>query len=637
MSDSASRLPAHPSLGQLRKQAKERLEALRADDPATVLADAQYALAQEYGFESWPKLVHHVESVTSSGRLDQFERLANDLLAGYHGDEQALQELIGHFGVSYAPDQLRVRVQSRVNDSRGNAPGDPTLADVRLMVARQYGFESWGALETGLAQRPDVGSDSRGGQRAGPPFYRIDLDGNTFEPQPPLSDRDWEAIFAIMKERRITGINTPAMTDSAMARLARLDFVTSLNVDGARALTDDGLLCLVGMPQLEELDLGGGHGQLSDRGLEVLRHLPDLRRFSMTWAQRVTDAGIANLSFCEHLESVSVMGTPTGDGVIQALHGMGRLTELATGKMVTDDGLLLLHDLPRFKRWDGGEVEYGLMSFAHGPNHLLVDEPFTDRGLASLKGLGGLIGLDLFWHAKGYTAAGLATLSNLPNLGYLGCQGERCDDAAMRSISALPGLRMLMAQGTVASDEGFIALSRSRTVEHIWGRECPHLGGRGFTALADMPALRGLGVSCKGVDDAALSVLPHFPSLRELVPIDVPDAGFRHVGACDGLENLWCMYCRDTGDEATEHIADLKLKAYYAGRTKITDRSLELLGQMASLERIELSQTAGITDLGVAALAKLPRLLEFSISDVPRVTRQGVAGFGPGVRVEYRS
>ena len=57
-----SRLPARPSLEQLRKQAKERLTTLRAADPAAKLADAQFALAREYGFESWPKLVHFVSS-----------------------------------------------------------------------------------------------------------------------------------------------------------------------------------------------------------------------------------------------------------------------------------------------------------------------------------------------------------------------------------------------------------------------------------------------------------------------------------------------------------------------------------------------------------------------------------------------
>ena len=76
MSESASpRLPARPSLEQLRKQAKELLRACRDGDGAALervrrhkpqatdpsLADAQFALAREYGFESWPGLVHHVE------------------------------------------------------------------------------------------------------------------------------------------------------------------------------------------------------------------------------------------------------------------------------------------------------------------------------------------------------------------------------------------------------------------------------------------------------------------------------------------------------------------------------------------------------------------------------------------------
>jgi ankyrin repeat protein len=80
MSDHSSRLPARPSLEQLRKRAKELLAAYRADDPVArarirthkpdvsvqtgphpaVLADAQFALAREHGFDSWPKLKRHV-------------------------------------------------------------------------------------------------------------------------------------------------------------------------------------------------------------------------------------------------------------------------------------------------------------------------------------------------------------------------------------------------------------------------------------------------------------------------------------------------------------------------------------------------------------------------------------------------
>jgi hypothetical protein len=56
-------LPHRPNLEHLRKQAKERLVELRGKDSRATLADAQHAIAAEYGFDSWPKLKAHVESV----------------------------------------------------------------------------------------------------------------------------------------------------------------------------------------------------------------------------------------------------------------------------------------------------------------------------------------------------------------------------------------------------------------------------------------------------------------------------------------------------------------------------------------------------------------------------------------------
>jgi ankyrin repeat protein len=72
------RLPDRPSLEQLRKQAKEHLDTLRAADPSANLAAAQHALAREYGFDSWPKLVHHVESVRPAHRMLQPAALKSD-------------------------------------------------------------------------------------------------------------------------------------------------------------------------------------------------------------------------------------------------------------------------------------------------------------------------------------------------------------------------------------------------------------------------------------------------------------------------------------------------------------------------------------------------------------------------------
>jgi hypothetical protein len=195
---------------------------------------------------------------------------------------------------------------------------------------------------------------------------------------------------------------------------------------------------------------------------------------------------------------------------------------------------------------------------------------------------------------------------------------------------------MLMAQGTVATDDGFAALSRSDTIEYIWGRECPNLTGRGFTALSRMRSLGGLAVSCKRVEDEALSTLPSFPALTALMPMDVQDDGFRHVGRCERLEGLWCMYCRETTDVATSHITGLsRLKTYYAGATQITDRSLEMLGTIASLERIQLYECRGITDAGLPFLATLPRLREIVLDGNPNITLAGTAAFPARVRVNY--
>jgi ankyrin repeat protein len=74
----ARHLPERPSLEQLRKQAKEHLDALRVADPSATLTAAQHVLAHEYGFESWPKLVHRVESLQPERRLLQPAALKSD-------------------------------------------------------------------------------------------------------------------------------------------------------------------------------------------------------------------------------------------------------------------------------------------------------------------------------------------------------------------------------------------------------------------------------------------------------------------------------------------------------------------------------------------------------------------------------
>ena len=330
------------------------------------------------------------------------------------------------------------------------------------------------------------------------------------------------------------------------------------------------------------------------------------------------------------------MGCNLGDGAIAALVGKPKLNRFKTGRNVSDDGLALLHQFPAFKTWPAEEPQFGLMSFSAEPTNLLIDGPFTRRGLNHLCGLDGLVGLSFFWHTSRLRGDDLQCLGGLSNLAYLGCQDKLCDDDAMRHIAALSKLRMLMGQGAIATDEGFRLFAQSQTVEYFWGRKCPNFNGPGFIALSQMPALKGLAVSCQSVEDGALSSLPDFPSLKELVPIDVSDNGFRHIGRAWQLESLVLMYCRDTTDVATKHLLGMtNLKKYHAGSTLITDKSLELLSQIKSLEEISFEGCRFIKDAGIPFLTTLPRLREITIGGCPKVTRSGMTGFRSGVRVNY--
>src|SRR5437588_754313 len=86
-------LPSNPSLKHLKCQAKDLLNSLAQGNPEAVartrefhpkfarmsdediresklsLADAQLVIAREYGFDSWPKLKHHIEALGQTGAM----------------------------------------------------------------------------------------------------------------------------------------------------------------------------------------------------------------------------------------------------------------------------------------------------------------------------------------------------------------------------------------------------------------------------------------------------------------------------------------------------------------------------------------------------------------------------------------
>ena len=161
------RLPERPSLEQLRKQAKEHLDTLRTADPSVNLAAAQHALAREYGFDSWPKLVHHVESTQPQHRMLQPAALKSDrkllwsagrgtdvwalIQACMSGDRKAVQALIArdpslarsHYQyrkpLYFAIRENRIEVVRLLLEHDPN-PLDLWVDDDPLEIARDRGY-----------------------------------------------------------------------------------------------------------------------------------------------------------------------------------------------------------------------------------------------------------------------------------------------------------------------------------------------------------------------------------------------------------------------------------------------------------------------------------------------------------------
>jgi len=629
-------------LATLRKEAKRWLKALRAGveearerltralpdlrRPPT-LRDVQQALAREHGLSGWAELKTRLSG--EPPRL-QYERVAEALVRAYASpDPEAMDVVWRYFGHRRAWPAMRRYIRLDLGRPEQPEPGEAdeiTLDDARLLVARAQGFADWDELieycsslaarKPGNALRPVAA------------FKRYEDDGHSGA----FRSRDWDEVFDAIPTRRLTALGAMGqMTDALLERVTRLDSLTALRLDGSPGITDAGIALLARMPQLERLDISGC--RITDEGLRVLRELPSLKRLEAR-GTRITDACGAHLAACRTLERLDLSGTTAGDGVIGALAGHERLYDLRPGDRVTDAGLALLRNIPVFRTWRGGKEEMALLSPDARPNFLRLRGAFTDAGFASMREVEGLFALDVDDGRLGITGQALEHLSALPHFSWLAFHAK---DESMPAIAALPALRFLMCQDTRASDRGWVALGQSRSIENIWGRRCHGLGEHGFVALSRMPQLRSLSVSCLNVPDGALAALPDFPALEELMPMDVPDAGYRHIGECTRIESLVLMYCRNTGDEATTHITTMpRLRRYFVSYNRITDRTPELLGGIETLEEITIDSCAGVTNRGIVHLARLPCLRRLCLSGMRHVSADVAVAFSPEVDVDHQ-
>ena len=153
------------NLEQLRKQAKERVRERRAAGHEVKLADAQFELARELGFASWPKLKAYVERLSLEQPfrvdLDYYEGRANGI-ASVLGVSvaEARRDLAARHGFA-SWRQLRRHVESMRS---GEEPPTPFVLAYRAVEAGDRGrlVELLDRLPDLVAQRGTNGNDLLG-------------------------------------------------------------------------------------------------------------------------------------------------------------------------------------------------------------------------------------------------------------------------------------------------------------------------------------------------------------------------------------------------------------------------------------------------------------------------------------------
>ena len=142
--DPARPLPERANLEHLKKEAKQRLKAMRLDNPGVKLSAVQLTIAREYGFSSWRRLTAHVKSLSDSEaqRRDQLPDAFRLAL-------QAFKDGVAAAG--------KGDYQTAVAHFRQAEKGHPTvtLSLVQHAVTKEFGESVWRDLLTYVKSLPN--------------------------------------------------------------------------------------------------------------------------------------------------------------------------------------------------------------------------------------------------------------------------------------------------------------------------------------------------------------------------------------------------------------------------------------------------------------------------------------------------
>jgi ankyrin repeat protein len=165
----ARTLPTRASLEHLKKEAKQRLKALRQENPQTTLAAAQFAVARDYGFAGWRQLKAYVDTVDAAhpnrkqvfaaARAGDIETVRQALEMGFNpgatdDDGRTIHQ------IAKADGHPSLELLARQFQERDTRPPEEQRAINAILDAAEHGRVD--ELQALLGARPDL-INARGG------------------------------------------------------------------------------------------------------------------------------------------------------------------------------------------------------------------------------------------------------------------------------------------------------------------------------------------------------------------------------------------------------------------------------------------------------------------------------------------
>jgi WD40 repeat protein/Leucine-rich repeat (LRR) protein len=347
---------------------------------------------------------------------------------------------------------------------------------------------------------------------------------------------------------------------------------------------EENLAGLKALPRLVVLDLS--NRTVSDAGLAHLVGLPDLEGLDLSFNTRVTDAGVAHVAKLEGLKTLWLSGTKVTEAGLGRVKGMTGLRELYLNNVeVTPAGLAHLKGMT------------GLTGLA------LDSAKVTDDGLDHLRGLDGMLWFTLKDNPD-VTPAGLAHLKGMTRLGYLDLESVQVTDAGLAHLKGMTALETLCLSSTGVTDDGFAHLAGMTKLSDLRLGVLPDLRGPGLRHLKGMKDLNQLDLSATGVTDDGLAGLKELTQLESLtLPTTIGDAGVAHLAGLTSLTALSLNGTKVTG-AGVAHLKGLAaLEWLDLSGTKTGDSALEHLAGLKKLNTIFLLETS-VTREAVAKLRK---------------------------------